>query len=720
MRLHLAAYTGNEELVKELLDQGENVNELDENHHSPLIMAAYGNHANVINLLLKAKADPNLSDSENFTPLHIAAGSGNFEIVSALLAAKADPNLITLTNSSPLDLVNREENPEIAELLEQVTTATKSVPHLDRGQNWLINKMLFLGYESNEKGICFGVTHMALQAILLDDFATFLQRLTIINSLPSEKDAFIKAIDEIKQKRLSLIQEVKNKHNLQQLRNLTPEEASLIKSDIIAIENKLQRLAVENLPTDEIARRRREMQFFAFTQRMIVERLSSLRKEEQLILDIPAFFDGIELYFQPKKYKILFPETLEVLQQDALLSSILTASIKLDDNKQSSNLKSIDQFSAYYSVEDLEKYFQTFAAAVEAENASRPVALMLDGNQHSILAGYDPAKKAFIFFNPNTMDYEPCISSARKMANLVLEKLNFDQLTLSPSTLIFTDIYSDTMQAARLEKIKISWRSNPEWKEIHNLASRIIFVPQELLGMWLANSFFKNDVTTVAEISKFTPGIKFLLFAIGDKNIPMVRALLEAKTNPNSEFKDIKPLLFAFENGNREIIKLLLTAGADPNISRVDTKLTPLHSAVLAKDLDLVEFLLKNNATPSLSIKSTAGYTPLEYAQQMGLTAIVDCINNHLQKNAVTKAEFMQAWRSVFPNECSNLNRKLNASSVTNKLLNEIQNAKNDSEVTSISKSFIDAYKTHPLAKELTRIIETKLPPSLSRGQVHT
>lgn len=57
----------------------------------------------------------------------------------------------------------------------------------------LIQHMQKLGYKSNEWGICFGVAHMAMQAILAKEYTTFNERLTTINEKPDNPSTDIKA-----------------------------------------------------------------------------------------------------------------------------------------------------------------------------------------------------------------------------------------------------------------------------------------------------------------------------------------------------------------------------------------------------------------------------------------------------------------------------------------------------------------------------------------------
>ena len=80
-------------LVKQLIQQGVNVSELDASQDSPLIMAAYQGHTEIVRLLLEAGADVAAVDpGMKATALHAAAYAGNTDAAKLLIQYHVDVN----------------------------------------------------------------------------------------------------------------------------------------------------------------------------------------------------------------------------------------------------------------------------------------------------------------------------------------------------------------------------------------------------------------------------------------------------------------------------------------------------------------------------------------------------------------------------------------------------------------------------------------------------
>jgi hypothetical protein len=93
--LTTAAYKGQADVVKNLLDKGADVNErggcgFGWPSVTPLICAAYGGHMEAVKELIDRGADVNKSDGEGWTPLVQAVDEGHVGITKLLIEKGAD------------------------------------------------------------------------------------------------------------------------------------------------------------------------------------------------------------------------------------------------------------------------------------------------------------------------------------------------------------------------------------------------------------------------------------------------------------------------------------------------------------------------------------------------------------------------------------------------------------------------------------------------------
>ena len=82
--------------VKQLINEGVDVNQLEPNGDAPLIMAAYKGHSEIVNILLQAGADTTVVDpGMKATALHAAAYAGRTEAAQLLINYGIDINAQT-------------------------------------------------------------------------------------------------------------------------------------------------------------------------------------------------------------------------------------------------------------------------------------------------------------------------------------------------------------------------------------------------------------------------------------------------------------------------------------------------------------------------------------------------------------------------------------------------------------------------------------------------
>jgi hypothetical protein len=99
--IHEAAFVGNLNRVRALLNQGVPVNTRDAHGWTPLHWAAKRGQLNVVHELLRRGARVNSRSNYGRTPLHIAAIYGPSRVVHELLKAGANPEYKNVRGNTP-------------------------------------------------------------------------------------------------------------------------------------------------------------------------------------------------------------------------------------------------------------------------------------------------------------------------------------------------------------------------------------------------------------------------------------------------------------------------------------------------------------------------------------------------------------------------------------------------------------------------------------------
>ena len=117
-----AALDGNTETVRELIQQGADINQRDHNGRTALMFAVMNMHYETMKVLLEDGADVQTRSTDGGTALMAAAGmAGDLRMVQALLDRGADVHArLRETNETALTFAEKYGRPEIAQLLRQL------------------------------------------------------------------------------------------------------------------------------------------------------------------------------------------------------------------------------------------------------------------------------------------------------------------------------------------------------------------------------------------------------------------------------------------------------------------------------------------------------------------------------------------------------------------------------------------------------------------------
>jgi len=115
--IHVAAQAGDLDKVKAFLQEGVDINRVDNRGSTPLHHAAQGGRQEVAEFLIDQGADINAKDKGGYTPLYSAIWSNDANMVALLVDKGADPSYTPEKDYPPLHYAVWWENTDIARVL---------------------------------------------------------------------------------------------------------------------------------------------------------------------------------------------------------------------------------------------------------------------------------------------------------------------------------------------------------------------------------------------------------------------------------------------------------------------------------------------------------------------------------------------------------------------------------------------------------------------------
>lgn len=479
------------------------------------------------------------------------------------------------------------------------------------------------GYTVNEKGACYGVSVMALQAILANDLEAFNRRIKTIGSIPSVE--FKQAIDTAEKKRMQLIRHYK-----------------IWLLEKCGIKKILDEKEFNTWLQEEKNKDNQYIKAY-FTKLNKIDHDLQLDQRTRDLLDTKAFFDGIALYAKPALYPDLFEEKERPKTQDLErtfpvglpLHLIERKEIKSSEKEGKSEITTegqvtkITDFSGIYRQTDLEKYFKSFQNQ-EPGIDNPPAVFLLSSTNHAITVSYNPSRKIWTLINANRFRLPKPIQEFKDykdIANAVLTSFSTNELAT-----FSTEIFCTKSQKKMADQWFEECTNNREWKEIHNVKNKVA-LQDSFGGSWLsvaARKGYLNEakalLTQKANPNNTTANGETPLFiAAQNGHSDMVDLLLHHPTIEINKtlYTDRATALFvAAQNNYAQIVDLLLHQNnIDPNKERTD-KTTPLYMAAAQGHMEVVTKLLAHPKTDPNKANNN-GETPLYMATAQGHMAVV-------------------------------------------------------------------------------------------------
>ena len=116
--MHIAAASGNLQIIAILYKAGADVNQHDNLGSTPLDYATERDHLDAAKLLLDMKANINDQNKNGMTALMFAAKTGDIELVRALLDHGANPNMLDYTGRDASGWALDSHRPMVVQLLK--------------------------------------------------------------------------------------------------------------------------------------------------------------------------------------------------------------------------------------------------------------------------------------------------------------------------------------------------------------------------------------------------------------------------------------------------------------------------------------------------------------------------------------------------------------------------------------------------------------------------
>jgi ankyrin repeat protein len=116
--MHVAASTGNLQIMAILYKAGGDINQRDAVGSTPLDYAAERDHLEAVKLLLDMKANVNQQNKNGMTPLMFAAKAGDVEMVRVMLAQGANANMSDFTGRDAAGWALESHRPMVVQLLK--------------------------------------------------------------------------------------------------------------------------------------------------------------------------------------------------------------------------------------------------------------------------------------------------------------------------------------------------------------------------------------------------------------------------------------------------------------------------------------------------------------------------------------------------------------------------------------------------------------------------
>lgn len=512
-----------------------------------LIQAIKDNNYKQIEDLINQKFDHNCPSSKGVTPLFAAAYLNKKEAVTLILkAADIDTNRQVFGEETALHTAARQGFDEVVEKLLQ---ANEIIPNITWPDG--VTPLYFAAQENHEK-----IIHLLLDAY--------------------QKNGI--AINQREQERINYS-------------NLTRHAQAL---GYVVDKNGLcfgyAHMGMQAILAGEVARFDRRIELLGLIEPADLEqKIIDIKakkesgfspEDESIILEIPAFIQGVIVYHNIALFPQIFPKDAQLNSQDAAQAIPFLISEALEKKQ---GIASSLSFTGTYTLSELENYFQSLQESI-SDKLTYPFVLDMSSPVHHITVGYDGNNWIWIDTTKMIAQYFP-IQNIKDLA-----KQLYDRFTVYKEpkyAILGTRTFVTGMDNTAFNKVLATWKNHPAWQAMHEI------------------SIEKKDFIDY--------GAGWLYLAANQGDLEAVKGLLEMGASVDqATLNGSSPLRQATQHGYLSVVKELLKYGANP-LFQNDPNNTPLIVAIGSSQFKIMDAML---AVPNLDVNKPRpdGINPLAFA----------------------------------------------------------------------------------------------------------
>lgn len=425
-----------------------------------LLQYAVQNNDNseVVEVLLQdPRINPNQRTYNGKTPLHFAAEQNNSEIIKILLEDKRVDANITYNGKTAKDMTTDKK-------VKRLFPISFFPKDKENSQTLLIKHMQALGYRADTLGVCYGIAHMGMQAMLLEE-RDYKNRLT---GLDNFNNRYIRMRDisyEVFRERIEELEQNRIKHHVDIRKRVNSYSIDELKQEYNSIQQELGLNTTDinqnnNLNSDDLSVEK--MRTFIIRKKM-ADSDNAAKNNEKHDLEMRPFFEGIELYHHTYKYAYLFEEGKKppADMQSGQLAVPLVLSQALEGK---GGIANIDRFSGVYNQEELSELLESLEKHLAGFD--HPISLVLGGSDHAISIGYDPVEKNWMFVDANKLPAQKDLNT-KSLSEQVIKAFSKNGITA-----FSTEIYAAKHTSKDLQKRITDWKNEKQWQRIHTVSSK--------------------------------------------------------------------------------------------------------------------------------------------------------------------------------------------------------------------------------------------------------